>query len=69
VRLVASLATRQRAVGASDLAAAGRFRWQELRQELEERRLRRVERRRFRRDPEGYLKALENTLNQLGLPP
>jgi hypothetical protein len=69
VRLVAGLATRQRAVGASDLARAGRFRWQELRQELEERRLRRVERRRFRRDPEGYLKALENTLNQLGLPP
>jgi hypothetical protein len=69
VRLVAGLATRQRAVGASDLAQAGRFRWQELRQELEERRLRRVERRRFRRDPEGYLKALENTLNQLGLPP
>ncbi len=68
VRRVAALATRQRAVGASDLAAAGRFRWQELRQELEERRLRRVERWHFRRDPEGYLKALENRLNQSGLP-
>jgi hypothetical protein len=69
VRLVAALATRQRAVSASDLAEAGRFRWQELRQELEERRLRRVERGRFRRDPEAYLNDLENRLNQLGLPP
>jgi hypothetical protein len=68
VRLVAGLATRQRAVGASDLAAAGRFQWQELRQELEERRQRRVERWRFRRDPEAYLNALENRLNQSGLP-
>lgn len=68
VRLVAGLATRQRAVGASDLAAAGRFRWQELREELDQRRHRRVERRRFRRDPEAYLKALENKLNQSGLP-
>jgi len=25
-----------------------------------------VDRRRFRRDPEGYLKDLENKLNQLG---
>jgi hypothetical protein len=69
VRLVAGLVTRHRAVGASDLAEAGRFRWQELRQELEERRHRRVERWRFRRDPEAYLNALENRLNQLGLPP
>lgn len=68
VRLVAGLATRQCAVGASDLAEAGRFRWQELRQELDQRRHRRVERWRFRRDPEAYLKALENTLNQSGLP-
>jgi hypothetical protein len=69
VRLVAGLATRQRAVSASDLAEAGRFQWQEVRQELEERRLRRVERWRFRRDPEAYLNALENRLNQLSLPP
>ncbi len=68
VRLVAGLATRQRAVSASDLGAAGRFQWQELREELDQRRHRRVERRRFRRDPDGYLKALENKLNQSGLP-
>ena len=68
VRLVAGLATRQRAVSASDLAGANRFRWQELRQQLDERRHRRVERWRFRRDPQAYLKALENKLNQLRLP-
>jgi hypothetical protein len=68
VRLVAGLATRQREVGASDLAGAIRFRWQELRQELDQRRHRRVERWRFRRDPEAYLKDLENRLNQSGLP-
>lgn len=68
VRLVAGLATRQRAVSASDLGAAGRFRWQELREALDQRRHRRVERWRFRRDPEGYLNALENKLNQSGLP-
>ena len=68
VRLVAGLATRQRVVSASDLAQAARFRWQELRQELEQRRRRRVERWRFRRDPEAYLNALENRLNQLSLP-
>jgi hypothetical protein len=35
---------------------------------LERRRRRRVERRQFRRDPEGYLKALENKLIQQSLP-
>jgi hypothetical protein len=68
-RLVAALATRQREVTASDLAGADRGRWKELRAELEERRLRRVDRRRFRRDPEGYLRDLEAKLNQPGLPP
>ena len=68
-KLVAALATRTREVSASDLAAAGRFRGQELRQELEERGRRRVERGRFRKDPEAYLNALENRLNQLSLPP
>ena len=43
VRLVAGLATRHRAVSASDLAEASRFRWQDLRQELDERRVRRVD--------------------------
>jgi hypothetical protein len=67
-RLVAGLATRSREVTAADLAGADRGAWRRLRAELEHRRERRVERRQFRRDPHGYLKALEHKLNQLRLP-
>ena len=58
-RLVAGLATRAGAGTVADLAAADGERWQQLRAEMELRRQRRVERRRFRRDPDGYLKDLE----------
>lgn len=68
VRLVAGLATRTRDVTSSDLAVADRAEWKRVRNELEVRRQRRVERRRFRRNPEQYLKALENKLIQSGLP-
>lgn len=68
VRLVAGLATRTRDVTSSDLAVADRAEWERVRRELEVRRQRRVERRRFRRNPEVYLKALENKLIQSGLP-
>jgi hypothetical protein len=44
------------------------WRWRRLRAEVGERRLRRVERRRFRRDPAGYLRDLEAKLNLSGLP-
>jgi hypothetical protein len=67
-RLVAGLATRTRDVTAADLAGADRAEWKRVRAEMEERRERRVERRRFRRDPEAYLKALENKLTQSRLP-
>lgn len=67
-KLVAGLATRHREVTAADLAGADRTAWKRLRAELETRRERRVERRRFRRDPEDYLKALENKLIQSRLP-
>ena len=65
VRLVAGLATRTREVTAEEL---GGEEWKRVRAELEERRERRAERRRFRRNPLEYLKALENKLIQLGLP-
>ena len=68
-RLVAGLATRRREVTAADLAAADPTEWKRLRAELEERRQRRVDRRRYRRDPEAYLKSLENDLHQSRLPP
>ena len=67
-RLVAGLATRAQAKTAEDLAQASREEWQRLRAELENRRQRRVERRRFRRDPQGYLEALEIKLLQSRLP-
>ena len=67
-RLVAGLGTRAGAGSAEDLAGADRDEWKRVRAELEERRQRRVERRRFRRDPDGYLKALENKLSQSRLP-
>jgi hypothetical protein len=67
-KLIAGLATRIGEVGAADLAAADRVEWKRLRAELEERRQRRVDRRRFRREPSVYLKDLENKLNQSRLP-
>lgn len=68
-RLVAGLATRSREVTVTELAGVNRDRWQQLRTELEHRRHRRVERRRFRQDPQQYLEALEDKLNQSRLPP
>jgi hypothetical protein len=67
-RLVAAVATRQRAFTAADLAGADRAEWARRRRELDVRRQRRAERRRFRRDPEGYLRLLEARLSQSGLP-
>jgi hypothetical protein len=68
VRLVAGLGTRAGAGSAADLAGAERAEWQRVRAALEESRQRRVERRRFRQDPEDYLNALENKLCQSRLP-
>jgi hypothetical protein len=67
-RVVAAVATRQRAFTADDLAQADRGEWARLRRELDERRQRRTQRRRFRRDPDGYLRQLEDLLAQSRLP-
>lgn len=67
-RLIAAAATRLRAFTAEDLAGADRAEWARLRAELDERRRRRTQRRRFRKDPEGFLRELEAKLIQSGLP-
>jgi hypothetical protein len=67
-RLLAAAATRRRPYTAAELAGADPARRDELRRQLEARRQRRVMRRRFRRDPEAYLRQLEEQLLQSALP-
>ncbi|HNK19582.1 MAG TPA: hypothetical protein PLG92_14555 [Piscinibacter sp.] len=67
-RLLARLANGQREVTAADLATADPTRWRELRAGLEQRRQRRVERSRFRKNPDAYLRDLEAKLIQARLP-
>ncbi len=64
----AGLGTRAGAGSAAAPAEADREEWERVRAELEERRQRRVERRRFRRDPERDLKDRESRLHQSRLP-
>ncbi len=66
-RLLAAAATRQRSFSAVELSQADRGRHEQLRQELEARRQRRVQRRRFRRDPQAFLQQLEEKLLQSAL--
>lgn len=69
VRIVAAVATRLRSFSAADLATADVDAWRSLRAELDRRRLKRVQQRRFRRDPEAYLANHETRLVKLTLPP
>lgn len=68
-RIIAAVATRQRSERLGELTTADRAAWRALRATLAERRERRCERRRFRRDPEAYLRNLEEQLSQSTLPP
>jgi len=68
VRLVAGLMTRLGEATAAELAPVDVLAWQELRAELRGRESARVQQRRFRRDPAGYLKQLEVLARQSGLP-
>jgi hypothetical protein len=67
-RIVAAVATRLRPARLRDLIDADRTAWTQLRTTLDQRRQRRIERRRFRRNPERYLGQLEEKLHQSGLP-
>jgi hypothetical protein len=68
-RLVASAATRLRAIEGPDLVPSEVSRWRELRGRLERRQGIRTLGRRFRRDPVAYLKSLEESRISQTLPP
>jgi hypothetical protein len=68
VRLVASAATRLGPVEVSDLVPSDLSAWRELREGLERRQVVRTLGRRFRRDPTGYLKSLEDSIISQALP-
>ena len=68
VRIVAGLATRQRAYSAQDLSDINLDTWRKLRAGLEVRRQSRTLRRRFRRDHKAYLHQLEEILLKPSLP-
>jgi hypothetical protein len=68
VRLVAAAATRLRSIGTEDLILSDLTAWRELRGRLERRQAVRTLGRRFRRDPAGYLKSLEEALINQTLP-
>jgi hypothetical protein len=64
VKVIAGLVTRAGEVTAEQLSGADRATWRAKRAELDERRKRRIDRRRFRRNPEDYLRDLEDKPNQ-----
>jgi len=68
VRLVASTVTRHRPVAAQDLRPQSLEAWRRLRQQLEQRQETRRQQRRFRRDPQAYLAAVEERLLKSTLP-
>ncbi len=69
VRLIAATATRLHAFTGESLAPADAAKWHELRAELDDRREARKQRHRFRRDPERYLRRLEQQFLKPTLPP
>ena len=68
VRVIAAAATRVQSFDAGDLVPRDLRAWHELRQNLERRRAARSSRTRFRRDPETYLRELEETFTRQALP-
>jgi hypothetical protein len=69
VRLVAAAATRLRSIEVADLVPSDLWAWRDLRDRLGRRQAVRTLGRRFRRDPVGYLKSLEDALINQALPP
>ena len=69
VRLIAAAATRSRPIAVSDLIPSDLAAWRELRRSLGRRQAVRALGRRVRRDPEAYLRSIENILINQVLPP
>jgi hypothetical protein len=67
VRLLAAVATHAREVRTEDLRPVDVEAWRELREALDRRQEARRRQLRFRRDPEGYLRSLEDCLLKLSL--
>lgn len=68
VRLLASVATRTQRIGTAELAPPDVAAWRKLRATLTVRQEARRQQRRFRRDPEAYLRQLEDHLLKPSLP-
>ena len=68
VRLVAALATRVGDMRPEELAPTDLHKWQQKREELGRRRRARAQQTRFRRDPDAFLRDLEDKLLQSRLP-
>lgn len=69
VRLVAAVATQQRAFDPDELVPDDLQSWRQLRSQMEARCYQRRRQLRFRRDPDAYLNELEQRLLKLTLPP
>jgi hypothetical protein len=68
VRLVAALATRLEPISPEELAPPELRKWQQKREELRRRRRARARQGRFRRDPDAFLRELEDKWSQSRLP-
>ena len=68
VRVLAAVASRDQPFADTDLRPTDLTRWRVLRRQLETRQAARCAQRRFRRDPDGYLAALEEALLRVSLP-
>lgn len=68
-RLMAAIVTRIKTFTATDLATANLVAWRKQRSQLQLLKEKRLQQRRFRRDPEDYLLKLETQLIQSILPP
>jgi hypothetical protein len=69
VRLLAALATRLEEISPEGLAPRDLEQWRQKRSDLGRRRQARAQQKRFRRDPDSFLRQLEDKLSQSPLPP